>query len=372
MSHEIERNEDAMFVGAPAWHGIGTVLKNPPTIKEALELSGSNWEPVKIPVFADLNQEGPEIQTAPDGEKWVRDETGALVPMPSHTPDYDALKKVTGKGQIETGHFSIVRNDTGKSLGIVGAGYTPLSNQSAFDFFDPFIKDGSASIEAAGQLSGGKRMWILAKGTESGEVIQDDRVDQYMLLSTSHDGTASVRLLPTAIRVVCANTEHLALDQGRDRGLAMKHTSGINDRIKMAQGLFEVSKGKFKENLGAWQAMAETKMSKDGLIKLCFNAFDLTETTDKDGKVKIPQIVESCIQAWENGRGVNLHGNDETVWRAYNAITEVIDHHHGTANTTDESRFQSAQFGVKFQQRVAMDKACREIISDVAKHKQTV
>ena len=95
MSHCVEN----MFaVGATPWHGLGEVLEEAPTISEAIELSGLNWDV---------------------GLKDLQTDDGIHVP-----------------------NRATFRKDTGAILGVVGPRYVPLQNREAFDWFQPFLETG--------------------------------------------------------------------------------------------------------------------------------------------------------------------------------------------------------------------------------------
>jgi hypothetical protein len=82
--------------------------------------------------------------------------------------------------------FATVREDNNTILGMVGPSYRPLQNIEALNFFQPFIDSGAASLETAGSLKGGKRIWVLAKANVDDQVIvgkADDRVQMYVLVA---------------------------------------------------------------------------------------------------------------------------------------------------------------------------------------------
>jgi phage/plasmid-like protein (TIGR03299 family) len=382
MSHGIESHGDAFFTHTPAWHRIGTVLDAPPTIDEGIRLAGLDWEPVTVPMCADLGTapDNSTVQVAPDGSEWIFGVDGTPVPVSESLDKNAKLRAALERAAVGSdgvkfdGRYldaesqQILRSDNGRRLGVVGSEYTPLSNAAAFAFFQPFLDEGLAYLEAAGAIHGGKRVWILAKAQGSGEVQQGDKVEQHLLLTTSHDGSCAVRILPTGIRVVCDNTLSMAMASGKSRGLSMKHTSGVNNRLEQARELIKASTAGFTENLAAWKAMQETGMNLDGMIKMAQAVFQLPDLDpDKHGQPKYQRIVDSCVEAWRNGRGVEVHGGEGTVWRGLNAITEVLDHTRECQS--EESRFNSAQFGDSAKDRARADKIGRNLVADVASWK---
>jgi phage/plasmid-like protein (TIGR03299 family) len=184
MAHEVE---SMMYVGQAPWHGLGVPLQNPPTIEEAIRLAGLDWTVSTKPV------------ALIDGG----------IPVPSHR--------------------AVVRDSDGRILGMVGKDWRPLQNRPAFEWFNPILASGAATLETAGSLRDGARVFILAK--IGADPVPDDGVALDDLLSNGHDGTLAARVGFTDTRVVCANT------------LAAAHASSASavvDREGIAAELFRV------------------------------------------------------------------------------------------------------------------------------------
>ena len=153
--------EEMFSVKERPWHGLGHVIQTAPTIEEGIKLAGLDW-----------------------------------------TVD---LKEVAVDGKVVQGYKAAMRSSDNSCLGIVTNQYKTLQNKDAFNFFEPFLDTEQASLETAGSLKNGKRVFILAKLNRDDMIIDDktnDRVEKYLLLSNAHDGTAAVKVGYTPIRVV--------------------------------------------------------------------------------------------------------------------------------------------------------------------------
>lgn len=217
MAHNIEINNGvASYVEngrkERAWHRLGQVFDGQLTVKEALELSHANYEVSMQPVFAVT----PAIQEA----------------MEQGSVSTDLILEAFVNNRKAT-----MRMDKCKPLGIVSDNYGIVQNADAFQFIDTLCTGGSGNtpvIECAGVLGQGERVFITAKFPE--QIIldnkTDDRVEMYVVFTTSHDGTGAVNCMVTPTRVVCNNTLNFALNHNAGK-ISLRHTSGINDRLDL-------------------------------------------------------------------------------------------------------------------------------------------
>jgi len=291
--------ETAMYVRVPAWHKMGNVLPKAPTVEEGLVYAGLDWEVEPASVYA------------------TTDESVLMA------PDYKAL----------------VRNTDKKILGIVGANYNILQNKEAFNWFDNLLQDGSAELDAAGSLREGKSIWVLAKMKQEAEIVEGDKVNQYILLSNTHDGTMAVWIQFTPIRVVCWNTLTASLstrfeDQVNQKAIHIKHTAGLQERMKVAQEICDLSKMQFDRDTQAYKDMVKRECNMQRFQKYSGMVFE---------KEDIRQYREwyQLEKGFNTGLGMEIPGVAGTMWGAYNTITEFVDYNRGH----DETRGNSMWFG---------------------------
>lgn len=182
-------NIESLFsVRQVPWHGLGTIIQEAPTSEDAIRIAGLDWKVMQDDVYMS------------NGEK-----------IPGYKLNY--------------------RDKDGKPLGIVSPRYRIVQNADAFAFTDALLGEG-VTYETAGSLASGKRVWMLAK-TDRVQIAEED-IDPYLVFTNCHDGTGSVKVAITPIRVVCQNTLNLAL-RAASRQWSCQHLGDIDSKLAEAE-----------------------------------------------------------------------------------------------------------------------------------------
>ena len=143
-------------------------------------------------------------------------------------------------------HFATVRTDTAQILGVVGSKYEIVQNRTAFSFFDSLVQDGSGiKYETAGALGNGERIFITAKLPDILRIGRNDDIEQYIFLTTSHDGSGSIMAAFTPVRIVCNNTLNAAL-RNHSNAVYIKHTANAEEKLKEAARIISISQTQAK------------------------------------------------------------------------------------------------------------------------------
>ncbi len=197
-------NVETMFsVREKPWHGLGMIVMEAPTSAEALRLAGLDWNVVQEPVY-------------------------------------------TGYNEMVKGYKANIRSSDRKVLGVVSDRYRVVQNVDAFSFTDELLGKG-VRYETAGALQEGKKVWLLARLPRE-YIIAGERISPYLVFSNTHDGSGSVKVAVTPVRVVCNNTLNLALDTAK-RSFSMIHTGNINGKIQEAKDTLLMAE-KYMDSLG--------------------------------------------------------------------------------------------------------------------------
>ena len=292
MSHEMYENDHALYVGKPAWHGLGTVVENAPTIAEALELSKMDFDVVlSEPLIAKYQEE--------------------YLTNPSK-------------------FHATVRTDTEEVLGVVNKNYKIVQNKELFEIADALP---NAKVETAGTLFNGAQSYILMKDDEWA-VNGNDEMHEYLCLMNSHNGTLSLSALPTSIRVVCNNTLSWAISEGSQRMIKLRHKGDMNEKILSLKDALEEWKNHKASFRGAVQQLGRKRWNRDEIQSFWMECYQMFEG-------EVPTARSSYTQEEHNSRKkamATMQGFTETfdkevkefggdsAWLAANAVTNWLQH----------------------------------------------
>lgn len=297
MSHELEVWEDgsASFVSARehAWHRLGTVLPEKFDAAQAMsyaKLGGWNVRTV-------------ELQTAP-----VLDENGVTPPL--SVPD----RYATVRTNPVTGGTDV--------LGVVGPAYTVIQNEAHADLLNTLVDESGAHFETAGALRGGRAVFLSMKLPSTMQIGGIDPVDTYLVALNSHDGTSAFRLLVSPVRVVCANTQAIAIRRAQ-ASFSIRHTSGAKGNIAQARQAL----GLTFRYVEAFEAEAQ-KLIEQEMTAAQFQAIIgaiWTPTPDSKRSETITANRSGTLSELFNTADTNANIRG-TRWAGYQAITEYLDH----------------------------------------------
>lgn len=260
------------------WHGLGVVVQEAPTSGEALRLAGLDWNVVQEPVYTSFRE------------------------------------------KIE-GFKANVRNSDRKVLGVVSDRYKVVQNVEAFRFTDELLSQG-VRYETAGSLSGGKRVWLLARLPQE-YIMAGERISPYLVFSNTHDGSGSVKVAVTPVRVVCNNTLNLALDTAQ-RSFCMMHTGNIADKIREARETLFMAES-YMEQLGAeFERLRKQKVTDAQVEEYIRLLLPMEKNPTKIQEKNIRRLREGMKERYYGAPDLKKVGNN--AYRFVNAVSDFATH----------------------------------------------
>jgi phage/plasmid-like protein (TIGR03299 family) len=306
MAHELESEKSFASFRQPAWHGLGTVFEEEVSTKEMLELANLHEWNVHL-----------EEVAIPDG--FNSDKTYNYV---TRTNPFDRNQK--------------------DILGVVGERYRILQNEELFDFGDALL-DGGGRWETAGSIKGGRQVFgslALERETVLDPSGVSDKINTYLLVNTSHDGSIAIQASVTPVRVVCANTLNLALGSGIGRNRSVKqsykirHTQTAQGKIQAARealGLANIYMDEFDK---VAQEMIQKQITQDKFMEIVLKAYPRPEEDKKGAVSKWNTKVELIEDIYTGDFNHMIAG---TAWGALNAMTERLDWYRSARKGKNES-----------------------------------
>jgi phage/plasmid-like protein (TIGR03299 family) len=230
-------------------------------------------------------------------------------------------------------HKAILRDNDQTIIDVVSGAYQPIQNRDAFEVFGPAVEKFGLTIESAGALGRGERVWMLFRLPVDATPVPGDDVRGYGLAITGHNGTQAFEFRPTPIRVVCQNTLNAAAGDGRMRTskgqvFSIMHLGNVKDQVEQAGRLVVRAMDAMKATGDTFATMARKQLTpvqvKD-YIEAVFPA-------PADGTVSdtlAAKRAEVARLTWE-GVGAELAMSETNgqpnAWAVYNAVTEYFDH----------------------------------------------
>ncbi len=308
MAHELETaNGQTAFASLrePAWHGLGTVFTEEVSTAKMLELAHlDNWN-VRL-----------EDVAIPEG--FESDKSYSFV--------------------TRTNPFNPAQNDV---LGVVGERYVPLQNEDLFDFGDLML-DGGGRWETAGSIKGGRQVFgslALERETILDPNGVSDKVNTYLLVNTSHDGSIAIQASITPVRVVCANTLNLALKGKAKQSFKIRHTSTASGKVAQAREALGLANRYMDEFDKLAQEMISKEITKAKFDEIVALAYPAPEK-DAKGSFKKHNDKIDLIQSIYVGQYNNTISG--TAWGAFNALTERLDWYRSGRGGDNESILAAA------------------------------
>ena len=260
------------------WHGLGTVVREAPTSENALRLAGLDWNVVQEAIY---------------------------------TPCREKIE----------GFKAHVRDTDRKVLGVVSDRYKVVQNVEAFSFTDELLGHG-VRYETAGSLSGGRRVWLLARLPRE-YIIAGERISPYLVFSNTHDGSGSVKVAVTPVRVVCNNTLNLALETAQ-RSFSMVHTGNISDKITEARDtLFKAES--YMDRLGEeFEQLHQQKVTDAEVQKYIELLIPLESNATRTQEKNVNRLREDLAMRYYDAPDLQKVGKN--AYRFINAVSDFATH----------------------------------------------
>lgn len=270
---------ETMFsVREKPWHGLGTIVMEAPASADALRLAGLDWNVVQEPIYTEFKEN-------------------------------------------IAGYKANVRDSDRRVLGVVSDRYKVVQNVDAFSFTDELLGKG-VRYETAGSLQDGRKVWLLARLPRE-YIIAGERISPYLVFSNTHDGSGSVKVAVTPVRVVCNNTLNLALSTAK-RSFSMIHTGNIQDKIQEAKDTLFMAE-EYMDCLGIeFEELRRQKVTDKQVKEYIELLLPMEKEPTAAQRKNIIRLREDMMKRYYDAPDLKKVGNN--AYRFINAVSDFATH----------------------------------------------
>lgn len=310
------RNGKSLFVAGrdtPGWHRLGTVVPGTFTLAEGLELAGlDNWNVRKEPLF----HRGMRIEG-----------------------QYANVRTIDGEDDV---------------LAVVGEKYTNMQIEDAFAFTEGIINVGG-QWDTMGSILGGTQVFgtiLLPRDFTLDPNGIADRYDLYVGCSTSFDGSTQTVFFVDGTRVVCKNTQTMALGNAKQTGRLYKvrHTANAEGRLEDARASLRLAHAEFDALEAEAKELYEREVTRRKFDQIVSTLYPVPDEVVKDGKVANKRARTMATKAQELFRNVYDAGTNDgirgTAWGVVQAGVELQDWYRPTRGKSGRTNRLIGQLGI--------------------------
>lgn len=276
------------------WNKVGTDIREANSVKEALQISGLDYEVVKAPIYLS------------NGHR-IKDQ------------------------------FATKKKGTDEVFGIVGKDYTIVQNEEAFSFVDGIISEGLTFVKA-GETS--YMNYIIASLPE--QYILDDKFKPYIIFQNSHAGATTLKAAICPLRIICQNQFTMAFRNSENK-ISIRHSSSIHEKMDEAQHILQFNAEYMDSFNKMANKMAANKICDEKALDIIDKYFlvdDNASTRKVNSNEEKKAILLNAYNAEDNQ---NFRG---TQWGLVNAFSDYITHLDPArkTNKSDISKFVNVTF----------------------------
>lgn len=205
-------------------------------------------------------------------------------------------------------------------LSTVGGRYHALQNEELYSFGN-LLLDGGEWV-GGGHFKGGRVVFGTLKLNNWADV-NGVKMDMYLVVSTSHDGSLAVSFSVTPINPICYNTLIAAIQRAKQKWTA-KHTGSLKGRLETARTALNLSSTYIDLWAEFMKPLADTEVTDLRFDELINAEFGPKEDASKNALTRWDKTYEDLVDIWY-GPTIKDTPFANTQFAVWNTLNE----HHG-------------------------------------------
>ena len=215
-----------------------------------------------------------------------------------------------------------------------------------------FVNDllhGELVLETAGELQGGKKIWLLAVLPKKFHIV-DDFVEPYLLFTNSFSGEQSIKCCMTPIRVSCSNSLNLALKTCR-RSWSFPHVGEIHSRLQEARATLNLANEYMNKLTTEAESLNKKILPDHKVLEFIEELIPVDESLGSVHRKNVEELRSHLYYRYTDAP--DLANLPKSAYRLINSISDTATH----AVTRKSNNFQGNIFAKTVEGNPLIDKA---------------
>lgn len=233
---------------------------------------------------------------------------------------------------VETDNFGLVHSKSGEVLNSVKSGYRVSQNLHIIQLMLKGVKPFGDKLDVvkAGALNGGRKVFIQLRIIGDG-FVKGDRIERYVTIIDSNDGTASLSVGIGNLTVSCMNQFFYFYKNGDAK---FRHSASMAEKMKEIPTLIEMALSRSMrmqnlyeefESTPCTRELAHTMVRKQLGISLLSTKEDLEEISSRK-KNQMESLYKNIYGEMDGDEGNNNVGKGENLWGLFSGVTRWTTH----------------------------------------------
>lgn len=237
------------------------------------------------------------------------------------------------KVQVENKSATTRINSDGSAsvLGITSPTYSIVQNQDIVQMIDAVTFEAGATFVSAGELRGGRKIFLASKLPNTLNVGGIDPVDTYLMATNTHDGTDAFKFQLMQLRLLCTNG---MMGYTTTSSISFRHTSGMNVRIEDVRQTLNVTLKATEEFSTRAEELISQSVTDSKFVEIVNSLLPIDTYNMTPRQVESVQNRRYALaNIWNGPTQENIKG---TAWGVVQAFAEFDQWAH-TARSKDDS-----------------------------------
>ena len=205
-------------------------------------------------------------------------------------------------------------------------------------------------------MQGGRRIWRLAKLPQQ-YIINGDEITPYLVFMNSHDGSGSIKVAMTPIRVVCSNTLNLALSKAK-RCWSCNHIGNVEWKMEEARATLLYA-GQYMTELGKdFARLNQIRLTDAKVMEYIKMLLPESDDASDQQKRNITRLRDDLQSRYFEAP--DLQGMTKSAYRFINAVSDFATH---SKPLRERRNYRESLFAKTVDGNPVIDKAYQMILS---------